>query len=65
MTRESADRWLDRLTASSSFRQADNMLISDLERLGERFQASSMSVDQALGQVGVLTDRYSRLNKSS
>jgi hypothetical protein len=65
MTREAVDRWLDRLTASSSFRPADNMLISDLERLGERFQASSMTVDQAIGQLRVLTDRYSRLGEPS
>jgi len=63
MTREAVDRWLDRLTASSPFRPrpADNMLVSDLEHLGERFQVSSMTVDQAMGQLGVLKDRYSRL----
>jgi len=37
------------------------MLISDLGRLGDRFTASEMSVDQALGQLTVLVDRYRRL----
>lgn len=61
MTLEAVDHWLDRLTVSSSFRPADNVLISDLERLGERFQAGSMPVDQALGQLRVLMERYRRL----
>jgi hypothetical protein len=65
MTREAVDRWLDRLTAPSSLRPADNMLVSDLERIGERFQASSMTADQAIGQLGVLIDRYSRLGEPS
>ena len=64
INRKTLTRWLDRLTASSS-RPADNMLISDLERLGERFAASTMSVNQALTQLNVLVDRYRRLDELS
>ena len=64
INRKALSRWLDRLTASSS-RPADNMLISDLERLGERFAASTMSVNQALTQLNVLVDRYRRLDELS
>ena len=65
VSRKAAGRWLERLTASSSFRPADNMLIGDLDRLGERFAVSTMSVDQALGQLGVITDRCRRLSELS
>ena len=65
INRKALSRWLGRLAASASFRPADNMLISDLERLGERFAASAMSVDQALAQFDVLVDRCRRLDELS
>ena len=63
VSRKAVGRWLEHLTASSSSRPAGNMLIGDLERLGERFAASTMSVEQALAQLNILVDRCPRLDE--
>ncbi|HUT62229.1 MAG TPA: winged helix-turn-helix domain-containing protein [Phycisphaerae bacterium] len=53
--------WLKRLAPTSSDTAAESQFIADLENVGFQMAASGASIDQTMGRIEILMDRYHHL----